>query len=120
MGRKPSARETVAVGAVLLVLATACSRGDAQEATAIEQAPQAQVVPAPAPAPVPPTTLPPVAAPNPAFDKVSELINRAIAANELPGAVVLVGHGGKVVFRQTYGERKLAGEPGLDGSPTPA
>ena len=122
MGRQPSARKTVAVGALLLALATACSRGDAQEATAIEQAPQAQVVPAPAaaPAPVPPTTLPPVAAPNPAFDKVSELINRAIAANELPGAVVLVGHGGKVVFRQAYGERKLAGEPGLDGSPTPA
>jgi CubicO group peptidase (beta-lactamase class C family) len=73
-----------------------------------------------APAPVPTTTSPTEAPPNPAFDKVSELINRAIAANELPGAVVLVGHAGKVVFHQAYGDRKLAGEPGLDGSPAPA
>ena len=34
--------------------------------------------------------------------------------------MVLIGHGGRVVFRQAYGERKLAGEPGLDGSPAPA
>ena len=31
-----------------------------------------------------------------------------------------LGHGGKVVFHQAYGSRKLAGEPGLDGSPAPA
>jgi CubicO group peptidase (beta-lactamase class C family) len=31
-----------------------------------------------------------------------------------------VGHGGKVVFHRAYGERKLAGEPGLNGSPAPA
>ena len=48
------------------------------------------------------------------------MINDAIAANKLPGAVVLIGHGGKVVFQQAYGERKLASEPGLDGSPAPA
>ena len=51
---------------------------------------------------------------------VSKLINDAIAANRLPGAVVVIGHGGKVVFHQAYGSRKLAGEPGLDGSPAPA
>ena len=44
----------------------------------------------------------------------------AVAANRLPGAVVLVGHGGKVVFRRAYGVRKLAGERGLDESPAPA
>ena len=64
--------------------------------------------------------LPPVAASPYDFGTVSALINDAIAANELPGAVVLIGHGGRVVFRQAYGERKLAGEPGLDGSPAPA
>lgn len=32
----------------------------------------------------------------------------------------MVGHGGKVVFHQAYGSRKLAGEPGLDGAPAPA
>jgi CubicO group peptidase (beta-lactamase class C family) len=47
-------------------------------------------------------------------------MNAAIAAQRLPGAVVVIGHGGKVVFHQAYGSRKLAGEPGLDGSPAPA
>ena len=47
-------------------------------------------------------------------------MNDAIAARRLPGAVVVIGHGGKVVFHQAYGSRKLAGEPGLDGSPAPA
>ncbi len=32
----------------------------------------------------------------------------------------MVGHGGKNVFHQAYGLRKLAGEPGLDESPAPA
>jgi len=51
---------------------------------------------------------------------VSKLMNDAIAARRLPGAVVVIGHGGKVVFHHAYGSRKLAGEPGLDGSPAPA
>jgi len=64
--------------------------------------------------------LPPETAPSPEFATVSTLINDAIAANKLPGAVVVIGHDGKVVFHQAYGSRKLAGEPGLDGSPAPA
>jgi len=47
-------------------------------------------------------------------------MNDAIAASTVPGGVVVIGHGGKVVFHQAYGSRKLAGEPGLDGSPAPA
>jgi CubicO group peptidase (beta-lactamase class C family) len=47
-------------------------------------------------------------------------MNDAIAAHRLPGAVVVIGHSGKVVFQQAYGSRKLAGEPGLDGLPAPA
>ncbi|OBF30526.1 serine hydrolase [Mycobacterium sp. ACS1612] len=47
-------------------------------------------------------------------------MNDAIADRKLPGAVVLIGHGGRVVFQQAYGDRKIAGEPGLDGSPAPA
>nr|CRL58280.1 beta-lactamase [Mycolicibacterium fortuitum subsp. fortuitum DSM 46621 = ATCC 6841 = JCM 6387]CRL80749.1 beta-lactamase [Mycolicibacter nonchromogenicus] len=87
------------------------------------------------PAPVPPltsapsaTTAPTTAAPvttepvvpTADFSRVSQLVNDAIAAPRLPGAVVQIGHGGNVVFRQAYGSRKLAGEPGLDGSPAPA
>jgi len=64
--------------------------------------------------------LPPAAAPTYNFATVSQLIDDAIAAQKLPGAVVLIGHGGKVVFQQAYGSRKLDGEPGLDGSPAPA
>lgn len=34
--------------------------------------------------------------------------------------MVQIGHAGNVVFRQAFGVRKLAGEPGLDGVPAPA
>ena len=47
-------------------------------------------------------------------------MNDAIAAHRLPGAVVQIGHAGRIVFRQAFGDRKLAGEPGPDGSPAPA
>jgi hypothetical protein len=49
------------------------------------------------------------------FAPISTLMNDAIAADKLPGGVVVVGHGGRTVFQQAYGSRKLAGEPGLDG-----
>jgi CubicO group peptidase (beta-lactamase class C family) len=62
----------------------------------------------------------PDAATAPDFATVSKLINDAIAADKLPGAVVVIGHGGKIAFHQAYGSRKLSGEPGLDGSPAPA
>ncbi|HTY28618.1 MAG TPA: serine hydrolase domain-containing protein [Mycobacterium sp.] len=54
------------------------------------------------------------------FAPVSRLVDDAIAAHRLPGAVVLIGHDGNIVFRRAFGSRKLAGEPGLDGRPAPA
>ncbi len=57
--------------------------------------------------------------PRPDFSAISAAINTAIA-QKLPGAVVVIGHGGRVVFQQAYGVRKLAGEPGLDGKPSTA
>lgn len=54
------------------------------------------------------------------FAPVSALVDHAIAQHRLPGAVVQIGHAGTVVFRQAFGVRKLAGEPGLDGVPAPA
>ena len=56
----------------------------------------------------------------PDFSAVSTLLNDAIATHRPPGAVVLIGHSGHVVFERAYGDRKLAGEPGLDGEPSPA
>ena len=121
---KPTVRKVIAVGAVLLALA-ACSHGNAahtevSDSAQATQAPVAAPTPTQAPVAAPTPTLAPVAAATPDFATVSKLINDAIAAHRLPGAVVVIGHGGKVVFHQAYGVRKLAGEPGLDGSPAPA
>jgi uncharacterized protein YbbC (DUF1343 family)/CubicO group peptidase (beta-lactamase class C family) len=54
------------------------------------------------------------------FSAASGAIEKAISEKKLPGAVLVVGHGGKVVFEQAYGLRKYAGEPGIDGKPSPA
>jgi CubicO group peptidase (beta-lactamase class C family) len=62
----------------------------------------------------------PGTAPATEFATVSKLMNDAIAAKKLPGGVVVIGHGDRIVFHHAYGSRKLAGEPGLDGSPAPA
>ena len=115
MFRKPYVRTAVAV--VLLALA-ACSPGNARHAE-VSNTPQATQAP-PVAVPVPTPTQAPVADPAADFAPVSKLINDAIAAQRLPGAVVLIGHGGKVVFQQAYGARKLDGEQGLDGAPAPA
>ncbi len=67
--------------------------------------------------------VPPVAAPvqpEGDFAAIPRLVDADIAARRLPGAVVQVGHDGRIVFRQAFGERKLPGEPGLDGAPAPA
>ncbi|WP_309224101.1 MULTISPECIES: serine hydrolase domain-containing protein [unclassified Mycobacteroides] len=53
------------------------------------------------------------------FAPVTRLVNDAVAASRLPGAVVHVGHAGTIVFRQAFGWRKLPDEPGPDGSPAP-
>lgn len=128
-------RTAIAVGAVLLILALPSSRGypghlaargsavttqptQAMQPTQATQPPQAT---APMQATEPPqATPPPVAAPAGDFAAVAKLMNNAVAANRLPGAVVVIGHAGNVVFHQAFGSRKLAGEQGLDGSPTPA
>ncbi|SUA03917.1 beta-lactamase [Mycolicibacterium fortuitum] len=96
-------------------MVTVASCGQPAPAPPLTSAPTATTAPTTA-APV--TTEPVV--PTADFSRVSQLVNDAIAAPRLPGAVVQIGHGGNVVFRQAYGSRKLAGEPGLDGSPAPA
>nr|WP_231987230.1 serine hydrolase domain-containing protein [Mycobacterium sp. 852014-50255_SCH5639931] len=112
-GFRGAMRTAIAAGSALLAITTACSRGDAGR----------PVLGASTPAPRPDVATvvkPPDPVPAVDFAKVSKLINDAIASNKLPGAVVVIGHGGKVVFHQAYGSRKLAGEPGLDGLPAPA
>jgi SSS family transporter len=41
------------------------------------------------------------------FAPISALINNAVDAKQLPGAVVLVGHDNKAVFEQAYGHRSV-------------
>ncbi len=125
-GNKRSRRKAIAVATVLLALVAASSPGYAEHMTSTDsvQATPAPHVPTPAPhvpAPAPHVPAPaPKPPPTPDIPAVSKLVNDAIAAHGLPGAVVVIGHAGKVVFRRAYGSRKLAGEPGLEGSPTPA
>ena len=109
----------------MLALAVASSCGHAAPSTVRESA-QGTYAPgvAPSPTQAPAPALAPTQAPDPAatpdFAAVSRLMNDAVAAHKLPGAVIVIGHGGNVVFHQAYGVRKLAGEPGLDGAPAPA
>src|SRR5215211_9449402 len=97
-----SARKAIAVGAVVLVVATACAREEAAQ-TVQPESPRATPAPVVRPPAPPPPTLPPVEPSPYDFGAVSTLIDDAIAVNELPGAVVQIGHGGKVVFRKAYG-----------------
>ena len=56
----------------------------------------------------------------PDFTPIDTLITQAIAAKKLPGAVVVIGHNGHIVFHHAYGNRKLPNEPDLEGYPAPA
>jgi CubicO group peptidase (beta-lactamase class C family) len=89
---KPSVRQAIAVGTVLLALA-ACSHGNAAH-TEVRDSAQATQAPDAAPTPA----QAPVAAAAPEFATVSKLINDAIAAHRLRGAVVVIGHGGDIGF----------------------
>ena len=44
------------------------------------------------------------------FAAIDDLVGQAIAQKQIPGAVVLIGHNGRIVFRKAYGERSLEPE----------
>lgn len=112
MPGSPSVRKVVVVAAIVLTLVAASTPGYAP----VSDGPQVSPASAAPPAPLLPESDYPAAD----FATITALMDAAIAANELPGGVVVVGHGGKVAFHRAYGSRKLAGEPGLDGRPAPA
>lgn len=112
-GGKRSTPWLIVIAAVLtLIASSACGRVDRPPADS--RPPSSPQAASPSRA----TRTP--AAPTPGLPLVDELIDNAIAAHKLPGAVVAIGHGGKLVVHHAYGSRKLAGEQGLDGAPTPA
>src|SRR5438067_5515861 len=46
-----------------------------------------------------------------AAQDLDQTINQAIEAGRLPGAVLVVGHNGQVVYRKAYGKRALVPQP---------
>ncbi len=103
----------VCAAALVLVALTSCGHPTQQPDVTSTSAATTTTTPPPALPPPPPIT--------PAeFAPIADLVNAEIAGHRLPGAVVLVGHDGQVVYRQAFGARKLPGEPGLDGNAAPA
>ena len=43
----------------------------------------------------------------PDFTPIDGLVQKAITEHQIPGAVVVIGHGGKIVFHKAYGNRSL-------------
>jgi len=46
------------------------------------------------------------------FPQIESIVDQAIGAHEIPGAVVLVGHDGRVIYRRAFGWRSL--EPRIE------
>jgi CubicO group peptidase (beta-lactamase class C family) len=121
----PAVRKVIASAAAGLTAAVVASCGYAARPAVNEGM---QAVPTPTTAAAAPQSphvrsaapVPPDAPDAADFTTVVTVMNEAIAAHRLPGAVLSIGHRGRVVFHRAFGERKLAGEPGLDGSPAPA
>ena len=44
---------------------------------------------------------------DPRLTVLDSIINDAISQGQIPGAVVVIGHNGKVIHRKAYGERSL-------------
>jgi CubicO group peptidase (beta-lactamase class C family) len=105
----------VVIGVLSVAVTDACAHAPHPPANA----PSAVIPSARVPVSIP-ATPPEAVVPEGDFTRVSDLVNADIAAHRLPGAVVQVGHNGKIVFRRAFGERKLGDEPGLDGAPSPA
>ena len=55
-----------------------------------------------------PAAVPALAAENAQrFASVDAIVEKAIAEGQIPGAVVVIGHGGEVVYRKAFGHRKV-------------
>lgn len=115
--RLPGSRlaRACAAGTVVLALAAAPSCGRAAQPPR-ETRPPATSTTSSTPAP----TTEPVASDAGDFTPVARLVGDAITAGRMPGAVLQIGHGGRIVFRQAFGLRKHEGEPAPDGTPAPA
>ena len=120
----PRTRRSMAVSLLLLTLIGPALTADAYAEVILSGARSAQ---SKRPHGQQPATAHEPSQPKPTYDftPTATLITDAIAAHKLPGAVLLVGHNGGIIFEHAYGNRKLAGEPGplgleSAGTPSPA
>jgi CubicO group peptidase (beta-lactamase class C family) len=65
--------------------------------------------PVPEPLPAPPLTAEEIDSPR--FARISQVAKREIAAGHIPGAVILVGHQGSIVYRRAFGLRAVEPSP---------
>lgn len=88
----------------LLVCLAACTR---VPPPAVKVEPPVVIQPEPEPAipEAPPPGLPVVL--DPRFTRIDRAAQEEIAAGHLPGAVIIVGHQGKIVYRRAFGQRSL-------------
>lgn len=71
--------------------------------------PAARVEPAPVAPPTPPPAAPGVDARR--LTRIDSVVQQEIAAGHIPGAVVLVGHDGRIVYRKAFGNRWVEPRP---------
>ena len=43
----------------------------------------------------------------PGLARIDAVVEKAIAEDELPGAIILIGHRGRVVYRKAFGSKAL-------------
>ncbi len=106
-GKSPTSLITVIAVAASLVWLAGCASAPPPTAGKAP-APLAAPAPPPAPAPAAPVTL---EVNDPRFAGIEPAVKQEIAAGHLPGAVVLVGHQGRIVYRRAFGLRALEPRP---------
>ncbi len=95
----------IAVGvAVILAGLAGCIQPPAPPPARLEPAPST-----PEPRPEPAAALPEVQ--DPRFARLDQVVRQEIAAGKVPGAVVLVGHQGRIVYRRAFGRRCVEPRP---------
>jgi uncharacterized protein YbbC (DUF1343 family)/CubicO group peptidase (beta-lactamase class C family) len=65
------------------------------------------VEPTPPPPPAPPPRPATTEIDSPRFARIGQVAKREIAAGHIPGAVILVGHQGRIVYRKAFGLRAV-------------
>jgi uncharacterized protein YbbC (DUF1343 family)/CubicO group peptidase (beta-lactamase class C family) len=94
---------TAAAVAVILVGLAGCSYAPPRPP------PAARMAPAPVTPPTPPAAPPGVDARR--LDRIDAVVQQEVAAGHIPGAVVLVGHDGQIVYRKAFGNRGIEPRP---------